>query len=131
MQIRTTLEQVYEYMEHGVYDFTKDGECTGCGACCSNYLPLNTKEIKEIKSYIKKKHIKEHRHNFPTSRFIKDGTCPFLNEGKENQKCEIYSVRPKICRVFICNQPPSKVKENKERFWKTRKPCDMRETFFD
>lgn len=24
-----TLQQVFEDMEHGVYDFTKDGKCSG------------------------------------------------------------------------------------------------------
>lgn len=34
-----TLQQAYEDMESGVYDFTKDGKCSGCGQCCMNYLP--------------------------------------------------------------------------------------------
>lgn len=29
-----TLQQIYEDMEHGVYDFTKDEKCSSCGACC-------------------------------------------------------------------------------------------------
>lgn len=41
-----TLKQVYEDMEHGVCDFTKDGKCSGCGQCCSVYLPLSPGEIK-------------------------------------------------------------------------------------
>lgn len=126
-----TLQQVYEDMEHGVYDFTKDGKCSSCGACCSNYLPLSSGEIKEIRRYIKKHHIKEQKHMIaPTVEQVFDMTCPFLDTSKEKDKCTIYSVRPKICRCFICNQPPSKIKENKELFWRTRKPCDMRETFF-
>lgn len=127
----STLQQVYEDMEHGVYDFTKDGKCSSCGACCGNYLPLSSGEIKEIKRYIKKHHIKEQKHMIvPTREALWDMTCPFLDTSKEKDKCTIYSVRPKICRCFICNQPPSKVRENKEMFWITRKPCDMRETFF-
>lgn len=125
-----TLQEVYKNMESGVYDFTKDGKCTGCGACCSNFLPLSTKEAKEIKRYIKKHHIMEHHHNIPTAEPLCDWTCPFLDEGKGKHKCDIYPVRPEICKTFVCNQPPSKIKENKELFWKTRKPCDMSETFF-
>lgn len=34
------MEQVRRDMEHGVYDFTDNGKCTGCGKCCSNVLPL-------------------------------------------------------------------------------------------
>lgn len=30
-----TLQQAYEDMEHGVYDFTKNGKCSDCGQCCS------------------------------------------------------------------------------------------------
>ena len=56
-----TLQQVYEDMEHGVYDLTKGVKCSCYGRC---------------------------------------------------------------------DQPPIKIKENKELFWRTRKLCDMRETFF-
>lgn len=98
----STLQQVYEDMEHGVYDFTKDGKCSSCGACCGNYLPLSSGEIKEIKRYIKKHHIKEQKHMIvPTREALWDMTCPFLDTSKEKDKCTIYSVRPKICRCFI------------------------------
>lgn len=125
-----TLQQAFDDMEHGVYDFTEDGKCSTCGACCANYLPLSSSEIKEIKRYIKKHHIKEQKHFAPTMNPTLDFTCPFLDDSKEKDKCTIYSVRPKICSVFQCDQPPSKIKDNKEMFWRTRKPCDMRETFF-
>ena len=52
-----TIEQMIKDMEHGVYDFTKDGKCSSCGSCCSNYLPLSSKELKEIKRYVKKAYI--------------------------------------------------------------------------
>jgi len=48
-----TLQQAFEDMERGVYDFTKDGKCSGCGQCCSSILPLSSSEIKEIRRYIK------------------------------------------------------------------------------
>lgn len=124
------IEEVIRDMEHGIYDFTIDGKCSGCGQCCSNLLPLSTKEIKEIRRYMKKHHIKEQKHILPTVKMMFDMTCPFLVDSKGKDKCSIYPVRPHICRCFICSQPPSKVQENKERFWKTRKICDMRETFF-
>ncbi len=102
-----TLQQIYEDMEHGVYDFTKDEKCSSCGACCSNYLPLSSGEIKEIKRYIKKHHIKEQKHMIaPTVAPVFDMNCPFLDMSKEKDKCTIYDVRPKICRCFIYNQPP-------------------------
>lgn len=53
-----TIEQMIKDMEHGVYDFTKDGKCSSCGSCCSRYLPISEKELKTIKRYVKKHHIK-------------------------------------------------------------------------
>lgn len=122
--------KLYKGMENGIYDFTDHGKCIGCGKCCSNVLPLSAGEIKEIRRYVKKHHIKEQKRFIPTVKPIFDMTCPFLMDGKEKDKCAIYPVRPHICRCFICSQPPSKVQENKELFWRTRKACDMRETFF-
>ncbi len=130
MSILTTLAQVQNEMERGVFDFTKGGNCIGCGKCCSNYLPISSGEIKDIKRYIQKYHIEEHVRVAPTTNPTLDMTCPFLNETKENNKCTIYPVRPQICRVFIRNQPPSKVKMNKEHFNRSRTIVDMRKTFF-
>ena len=95
-----TLEQMIENMEHGVYDFTVNGECSQCGACCSNMLWLSAGEITRIKRYIKKHHIKEQKHTAPAvlaepPKF--DLTCPFLNENRKDKKCTIYPVKPLIC----------------------------------
>ena len=125
------FQEFIKEMESGVYDYTKNGKCVGCGKCCSNLLALSEREIQEIRRYMKKYHVQEKRHILPPRELIIDMTCPFLNDEGVDQKCTIYPVRPHICRVFICNQPPSKIKENKEYFWKTRKPCNMRETFFN
>lgn len=125
-----TLQQVVDDMEKGVYNFCKDGKCIGCGKCCSSLLPLSKKEIKEIKRYMVKHNIKEHTHNMPMEIDF-DVTCPFLDDSKECNKCDIYEVRPAICRVFQCNQPPSKVQANKHLFWRDRKGYDMREVFFE
>lgn len=126
----TTIKQTINDMERGVFDYTQDGRCSGCGQCCSNFLPLSDREIEEIRKYIKKHHIAEQKHFVPTAKPTMDWTCPFLRDEEPKEKCAIYPIRPKICRVFQCNQPPSKIKENKELFWKTHKACDMRETFF-
>lgn len=124
------MQQVFSDMEHGVYNYTKDGKCSGCGQCCSNFLPLSTKEIKEIQRYVEKYRIQEHRHFAPTANPTLDWTCPFLDDAKAKDKCTIYAVRPQICRAFQCNQPPSKVRANKQLFWRARTPVDMRKTFF-
>lgn len=117
-----TLEEVCRNMNNGLYDFTQNGKCTGCGSCCSDLLPVSGKEIKEIKRYIKKNHIQEQKHTF-------DLTCPFLNDSKSKDKCTIYQVRPEICRSFICNDPHG-AQKNKKLLYKKYEAIDMREMFF-
>lgn len=123
------LSKAYEDMEKGVTNFCKDGKCIGCGQCCSNILPLSASEIKDIKRYIAKKHIKATVRNVMNTDAI-DLLCPFLDDTKSCDKCKIYPVRPKICREFKCDIPPSKVHTNEIQFWKDHEPCLVREVFF-
>ena len=37
----------------GIIDLTCNGECTQCGQCCSNLLPMTDEEIATIHKYIK------------------------------------------------------------------------------
>ncbi|MBR3645646.1 MAG: YkgJ family cysteine cluster protein [Lachnospiraceae bacterium] len=122
------LSEMVTDMKHGVYDFTKDGKCISCGQCCSNLIPISAKEIKNIKRYIKKKHIKEQKHNYPISNEIIDMTCPFRSE--KEQKCLIYEIRPEICRDFQCNKPREQVEMSKKLLHKRYEICDMRQTFY-
>lgn len=71
------MQEIIKNMKSGVYDFTVDGKCSSCGACCSNALPLSGKEIKEIKRYVKKRRIKEQKHLAPVKNNTLDLTCPF------------------------------------------------------
>lgn len=125
----STLEQVRKNMDRGVYDMTDNGKCTGCGGCCSNILPMTEKEIEVIRRYIKKHDIKECRHGIPLENSILDMTCPFLNTDKKTGKCTIYSVRPAICRCFICSEPHGALKR-KELWHGVRLPMNLRETFY-
>ena len=70
------------------YNIPQHTNCTNCGECCG-IIPVDEKELAEIKEYVKKHNIKA-RKNFPH--------CPFRNE--EQKKCDIYPVRPIICRLF-------------------------------
>lgn len=104
-----SMEQMLREFSDGTYDLTCNGKCTQCGECCSNLLPMTDSEIKTIREYIKANGIKEHKHLLPLVTPTIDMTCPFLNSDKDKEKCEIYSVRPKICRNFICcpsKRPP-------------------------
>ena len=115
-------------MKSGVYDFTVDGKCSSCGACCSNVLPLSGKEIKEIKRYVKKHRIKEQKHLAPMANNILDLTCPFRDD--INRKCLIYDIRPGICRDFQCDKPAKGIQASKELYHKKHQIVDLREEFF-
>lgn len=128
----STIEQMIKDMEHGVYDFTKDGKCSQCGACCSDLLPISESEYSRIKRYIKKHNIKEQKHTAPAvfaEQPKLDLTCPFLDDNKETEKCSIYSIRPAICRYFVCDDP-QRAGNHPELYEEERIPVSMRETFF-
>ena len=75
-----------------------NGECSKCGRCCSDILPLTSAEIRYMKK--KAKNIK------PTFREM---TCPFLSL---DNSCLIYNNRPYICRTYRCDKKPG-IKEAK------------------
>lgn len=123
-----SLEKIISEMKDGVYDFTKDGKCSRCGNCCSDFLPVSDKEIKVIKNYITENKIIEQKHLPPVAEPVMDFTCPFFNG--IHKKCEIYPVRPAICQDFQCDKPAKEIKLNKELFHGKYHAISMRETFF-
>lgn len=123
-----SMQEIINNMKSGIYDFTVDGKCSSCGACCSNVLPLSGKEIKEIKRYVKKHRIKEQKHLAPMANNILDLTCPFRDD--INRKCLIYDIRPGICRDFQCDKAPKGIQASKELYHKKHQIVDLREEFF-
>lgn len=108
-----------------IKDYTVNKKCSGCGECCSNLLPISIREIKIIKSYIKKYKIKEQRHNFMVGS---DMTCPFRDDLKK--KCLIYEVRPAICRQFMCNYTMEDILKAKKHFHENCRVVFMRSEFY-
>lgn len=85
-------------------DFTINGQCSRCGACCTHHLMVTKKEQQQIKAYIKQHHIQHIRHGNPDEHSIAiDLVCPFLNDKGIIMSCTIYPVRPVICRLYQCN----------------------------
>ena len=123
------LESVQRGMEDNIFNFTKDGKCSGCGNCCSNLLPMNQKEVDTIHRYIKKHDIKECKHLLPLATVAFDMTCPFLDTDKSKEKCRIYSVRPEICRRFICDNE-QRAKHNRTLLRQSRSIIDVRGEFY-
>lgn len=100
-----SFDDVMRDFKHGVYDFTKDGKCIECGACCSRFLPVTRKELNQIHRYIERNGIGKQEHGTAViSKDFIDMNCPFLDMSKPNKKCAIYEVRPLICRDFCCNK---------------------------
>ena len=106
--MNSTIGQMIKDMEHGVYDFTKNGECSQCGACCSSLLPMTDKELRDLKKYVRKHHIKPVIHCFPTVEPAIDFTCPFRDDIQ--RKCLVYEARPEICRKFRCDKPKKHIR---------------------
>jgi Fe-S-cluster containining protein len=103
-------------------NYTILGNCSNCGQCCSDILHLNSKEIKKIDRYLKKHKVEQ--HNKGQNVII----CPFRNE--EIHRCEIYEVRPEICRIFKCDKTPLEAYKNREFTNFNKKPRSMAELFF-
>lgn len=94
-----------------VTDGTVNGKCSRCGHCCTCLLPMSAGELKQIKMYVVRNHIKPIHHDDGDKDSL-DLICPFLGEGG----CSVYPVRPAICKSFMCNMEESKMKANREKF---------------
>ena len=91
-----------------------NGSCSNCGNCCTELLPLTNDEVKLIKAYIKEKNIKPYSNvyfKYDNKESI-NLMCPFRDFDKK--KCLIYEVRPKICRLFKCNQDDNIIEAHKK-----------------
>ena len=109
-----------------IIDFTDcNGNCTGCGQCCTTMIPMSYSEIATIRKFIKKHSIKEQRHNFVAKI---DLTCPFRDD--VNKICTIYKVRPAICREFKCNMSHENIAAIKMKYGEKYKTIFSRHEFF-
>lgn len=83
----------------GITDFEKNGRCSGCGQCCCDTMVVTSEEVRRIAQYAQTHDVLA----FPPT--ITNGvlhiTCPFRNE--VGRRCEIYPVRPLICKTFRCS----------------------------
>jgi Fe-S-cluster containining protein len=106
---RLTPDEYMIQQSQEVIDFTVNGECSGCGGCCSNRIPLSDDELRSLRRLVKKKKLKPISHvkrNIFDKGPIIDMMCPFLDE---NFRCTIYEFRPKMCEVFKCNKTTSQL----------------------
>ena len=88
---------------------TINNSCSKCGMCCGMFIPFTDKEIAKIKKYVKKYNIKQVEDRETENGF--EARCCFYDV--KNKKCNIYSVRPYVCKDFICNRKDWKRQRNK------------------
>lgn len=86
-------------MDKEVQNMTINNQCSHCGQCCGMFIPFTNKEIEEIKKYVKKHNIKPVTDRETPNGF--EARCCFYD--KVNRKCNIYPVRPYVCKDFMCN----------------------------
>lgn len=101
-----------------------DGSCSGCGECCSDFLPLSKDELKRIKAYAKKNGLKPHWNSVALLTGANDFTCPFRDNQK--RRCDIYDIRPEICRSFICTNSFDDAQNDRKLLEKSRNICSVR-----
>lgn len=88
---------------------TKNGRCTNCGECCSEYIPWTQEEVNKVKAYLfDHPEIKQDKHIIGKDQHM---LCTFRD--MKNKTCRIYPVRPQVCRSFICNMMPDAMHNNK------------------
>ena len=113
-----------------VSNFCKNGVCSQCGQCCSDILHLDNKEIERIETYIKEHNIKPSPYKIiDNGKPTLDLSCPFRND--VFKKCNIYEVRPDICKVFKCDYSRKDIIENRDRLNTGKKPRSLRLVFFN
>jgi Fe-S-cluster containining protein len=119
----------FEIMPNQIVDCTKNGQCSRCCECCSGVIPITKLELRDIDEYVKKHDIKPVNRTAPLAGDSIDITCPFASE----HKCNIYEVRPKICRDFICSMGNEAAQIQKRRFYSNSKyrQIFLRDAIFD
>ncbi len=93
--------QLFEKLNN-IYETLPKGQCTGCGSCCMESVGINLIEFLNIYNYLQdkdelRKKSLDRIMDYYFMEFIEKKSCPFKDE---NNRCEIYEVRPLNCRLF-------------------------------
>ena len=79
---------------HGVMDLY-EGDCRGCGECCSRFVPASVFDLRRLEPYVRKRGVMPRE-----PRGEVDLTCPWLTDSGE---CAVYAARPEVCRAYRCD----------------------------
>ncbi len=102
MLVKTTLKEILKTTLEGNIQITDNsvcGQCSKCGECCSNILPVSQEEVNKIQKYVIKNNIKPQTQMLVMQNRL---ACPYY----DGKKCLIYEVRPLICKEFYCYKKP-------------------------
>lgn len=94
----TTITEIIKNIAEGNVKITDNsicGNCSKCGECCTNFLPVTQKEIDEIQKYVIKNNIRPQKQMLIMQNRL---SCPYY----DGKKCLIYKARPLICKEFYC-----------------------------
>lgn len=112
-----------------IIDFTQNGKCSNCGNCCTNLIVMSDREVNRIKVYLRQHPVNEQFLKSKIDIKSVDMTCPFRDH--VHGKCLIYSVRPEICKQFICNKDEYSLLLNRNKLAsENRRSVFMRTEFF-
>lgn len=105
-----------------IKNYTILGNCSRCGNCCTDLLCLDSEEIDRIDKYLEKNKIEQHNKGKCNL------CCPFRND--EKKICEIYEVRPDICRVFKCDKTLEQARAERNQLNYGKEVRSMAQLFF-
>ena len=94
------LEMLANPQKQEIINCSIGGECSKCGECCSNFLPVCQEEIEKIQEYVIKNNIQPNKSMLVMQNKL---ACPYFS----GKKCFIYEVRPAICKCFYCYRKPT------------------------
>lgn len=109
MLVKSTLKEIIEHIikqDIKITDNSICGQCSRCGECCTNFLPVTQKEIEIIQDYVIANKIRAQKQMLVMQNRL---TCPYY----DGKKCLIYEVRPLICKEFYCYKKPTAELANK------------------
>ena len=109
MLVKTTLADILKTVFSGNVKITDNsicGQCSKCGECCTNFLPVTQKEVEAMQDYVIANKIRPQKQMLVMQNRL---TCPYY----DGKKCLIYEVRPLICKEFYCYKKPTAELGNK------------------
>lgn len=103
MLVKSNLKEIIEHIVKNDIKITDNsccGQCSKCGECCTNFLPVTQKEIEIIQEYVIANKIRPQKQMLVMQNRL---TCPYY----DGKKCLIYKIRPMICKEFYCYKKPT------------------------